>query len=98
MQKFFGQLFARNQAKKRSLGIGVGKYHARTNFAAVFQHHPDSSSVAHVDLSHRRRSSNFYSELFAGLRQCLRDRAHASHDVPVKSLQLVLSAAKEMKQ
>src|SRR5262249_38002023 len=98
MLKFRWQVARRKHSKKRPLWIRIRQHHARADLGAIGERNAPSASIAHINLSDRRRSSNLNSEAAPGLRQRLGDGAHPSHHVPEKSLQFMLAAAQQMKQ
>ena len=71
----------------------------RANLCPILQN--DSARACHSRVSiwaTRRGSPNLDAQFSSRCCQRLRDRAHASHHVAVESLQLVFSAAQQMKQ
>src|SRR5208337_4560157 len=92
------EIALRDQAEEGAFGISVREHDAGPDFRPVFKHYTSHSSIARIDLLNRGAGADFGSEGSRRLGHRLSDGAHASHNVAVEALLLVLAAAEQVEE
>src|SRR5262249_37657670 len=98
MEKLARQFARADHFQKRALGIGVREHHSAAKFGSILELAALPRAWAGVDLRAGRRGPISSAELGCPPSDCLRDRAHPSHDVAVEPLDLICTAAQKMKK
>src|SRR4051812_39715242 len=97
-EKICGKVSLIKQAEESSLWVRVREHDAGVKFGSIFQHYAACTTIAYVNVSHRRAGANLDSQLFAGRGHCLRNRSHPSHHVSIETLKFVLASAEQVEE